>query len=216
MLKRQVVDKLSPPPKVRTERNLQNSRLNPTKPVLRWTSRPDSGQMGVFAQVMRESRKLKTRWRRGWDSNPRTTFAVAGFQDRCLQPLGHPSVLARRSIHNVSGGGIVRKVPLSGAIGSTLRTASHGTRSGHPRSDQAYSLTGCHSVQVKWHCGAKKVAVGEAGPIDERPGKLQRHRSIGRHPHPKAKTARVRPRAVSEIAIGQRPTTALRETCLTT
>src|SRR5579875_3459362 len=30
-------------------------------------------------------------WRRGWDSNPRATCAAAGFQARCLQPLGHPS-----------------------------------------------------------------------------------------------------------------------------
>jgi hypothetical protein len=29
--------KLSPPLKMRTERNLQNSRLNPTRPILRWT-----------------------------------------------------------------------------------------------------------------------------------------------------------------------------------
>jgi hypothetical protein len=34
---------------------------------------------------------LQPFWRRGWDSNPRATFAAAGFQDRCLQPLGHPS-----------------------------------------------------------------------------------------------------------------------------
>ncbi len=27
----------------------------------------------------------------GWDSNPRGTCAPAGFQDRCLKPLGHPS-----------------------------------------------------------------------------------------------------------------------------
>ena len=27
----------------------------------------------------------------GWDSNPRWTCAHAGFQDRCLKPLGHPS-----------------------------------------------------------------------------------------------------------------------------
>ncbi len=31
------------------------------------------------------------KWRRGWDSNPRRTRALAGFQDRCLKPLGHPS-----------------------------------------------------------------------------------------------------------------------------
>jgi hypothetical protein len=87
---------------------------------------PDSGQTRVFHAEKKRIPKTKTRWRRGWDSNPRATSAAAGFQDRCLQPLGHPSVLARRSIHNVSGGGIVRKVPLSGAIGSTLRTASRG------------------------------------------------------------------------------------------
>ncbi len=29
--------------------------------------------------------------RMGRDSNPRWTFAHAGFQDRCLKPLGHPS-----------------------------------------------------------------------------------------------------------------------------
>jgi hypothetical protein len=27
----------------------------------------------------------------GRDSNPRDACAPAGFQDRCLQPLGHPS-----------------------------------------------------------------------------------------------------------------------------
>src|SRR5690242_20913715 len=32
-----------------------------------------------------------TDWRMGRDSNPRDACAPAGFQDRCLQPLGHPS-----------------------------------------------------------------------------------------------------------------------------
>ena len=27
----------------------------------------------------------------GWDSNPREACTPAGFQDRCLKPLGHPS-----------------------------------------------------------------------------------------------------------------------------
>ena len=31
-------------------------------------------------------------WRKGWDSNPRWAFTHDGFQDRCLKPLGHPSV----------------------------------------------------------------------------------------------------------------------------
>src|ERR1700691_2507269 len=35
-----------------------------------------------------------TYWRKGWDSNPRYPCRHAGFQDRCLKPLGHPSVAA--------------------------------------------------------------------------------------------------------------------------
>ena len=31
------------------------------------------------------------KWRSGWDSNPRYTFAYGGFQDHCLRPLGHRS-----------------------------------------------------------------------------------------------------------------------------
>ena len=31
------------------------------------------------------------KWRMGWDSNPRWACTHAGFQDRCLKPLGHPS-----------------------------------------------------------------------------------------------------------------------------
>jgi hypothetical protein len=31
------------------------------------------------------------KWRKGWDSNPRYPCRHAGFQDRCLKPLGHPS-----------------------------------------------------------------------------------------------------------------------------
>ena len=30
-------------------------------------------------------------WRKGRDSNPRYVLPHAGFQDRYLQPLGHPS-----------------------------------------------------------------------------------------------------------------------------
>ena len=34
----------------------------------------------------------KKHWRMGWDSNPRDALTPAGFQDRFLQPLGHPSL----------------------------------------------------------------------------------------------------------------------------
>ena len=35
----------------------------------------------------------------GWDSNPRYAHTHAGFQDRCLKPLGHPS--SRRKLSSV-------------------------------------------------------------------------------------------------------------------
>ena len=39
-------------------------------------------------------RRRKGKWRMEWDSNPRDALTPAGFQDRCLQPLGHPSVVS--------------------------------------------------------------------------------------------------------------------------
>ena len=36
------------------------------------------------------------RWRRGWDSNPRWACTHGGFQDRCLKPLGHLSLIGVR------------------------------------------------------------------------------------------------------------------------
>jgi site-specific DNA recombinase len=48
------------------------------------------------------------KWRMGWDSNPRDACTPGGFQDRCLQPLGHPSgaevrTLAKRDArHNAA------------------------------------------------------------------------------------------------------------------
>ncbi len=37
------------------------------------------------------NREFSEKWRRGWDSNPRYAYTHGGFQDRCLQPLGHLS-----------------------------------------------------------------------------------------------------------------------------
>ena len=42
-------------------------------------------------------------WRMGWDSNPRDACTPAGFQDRSLQPLGHPSA-ERRRVSTQAGG----------------------------------------------------------------------------------------------------------------
>ncbi len=40
-------------------------------------------------------------WRRRWDSNPRDGLPPAGFQDRCLRPLGHTS-LRGASLHGLA------------------------------------------------------------------------------------------------------------------
>ena len=44
-------------------------------------------------------------WRKGWDSNPRCPCRHAGFQDRCLKPLGHPSVLGVEALSKVRPSG---------------------------------------------------------------------------------------------------------------
>ena len=46
-------------------------------------------------RIARRSRTATAGWRMGWDSNPRGACTPAGFQDRCLQPLGHPSSEAK-------------------------------------------------------------------------------------------------------------------------
>ncbi len=38
----------------------------------------------LFAVIPGECLKPETRWRRGWDSNPRATLAAAGFQGRVI------------------------------------------------------------------------------------------------------------------------------------
>jgi site-specific DNA recombinase len=43
------------------------------------------------SQLLPGVRSSVLKWRMGWDSNPREACTPAGFQDRCLKPLGHPS-----------------------------------------------------------------------------------------------------------------------------
>jgi hypothetical protein len=92
---------------VRTERNLQNSLLNPDE-----SSSPVDLECRIpaicafFGRLTRESQKLKTRWRRGWDSNPRATFAAAVFKfDTGLSCIVHficwHRVFAVRAFANV-------------------------------------------------------------------------------------------------------------------
>jgi hypothetical protein len=71
-------------------------------------------------------------WRKGWDSNPRCPCRHAGFQDRCLKPLGHPSVFGDQRL---SRGGARGKVPIAIASRRILvrceRTASRSRTAGH-------------------------------------------------------------------------------------
>ena len=46
--------------------------------------RPEGSPLGGL-------RTTRAGWRREWDSNPRWYRYHAGFQDRCLKPLGHLS-----------------------------------------------------------------------------------------------------------------------------
>ena len=81
-------------------RKIETERISPDRPA----SSPIDLSLRDFELRRRRARRLfatlspifsasETRPRRGWDSNPRGTFIPAGFQDRCLQPLGHPSLL---------------------------------------------------------------------------------------------------------------------------
>ena len=47
--------------------------------------------MGYPTIQSRNVATTKTPKRTGWDSNPRAAFTTAGFQDRCIRPLCHPS-----------------------------------------------------------------------------------------------------------------------------
>jgi hypothetical protein len=86
-----------------------------------------------FADFTQNLPASQTRWRRGWDLNPRATFAAAGFQDRCLQPLGHPSALARPGKHNVSHDYSVRKVPRRLPVWQSAAKCRARSRSWYPR-----------------------------------------------------------------------------------
>lgn len=69
----------------------------------------------------------------GWDSNPRDGLPPAGFQDRCLQPLGHPSRSARL-MAMAAGGKATRRpecIPLrSGQPAPALWISALPVRSG--------------------------------------------------------------------------------------
>ncbi len=69
------------------------------EPTLIPTHRPTQGareccySVDIYVFILTQ----KAVWRMGWDSNPRDGLPPAGFQDRCLQPLGHPSAISVRN-----------------------------------------------------------------------------------------------------------------------
>ncbi len=57
-----------------------------------WLADSETGKCQVRPRISSIHPSVVARvWRRGRDSNPRGTCAPGGFQDRCLQPLGHLS-----------------------------------------------------------------------------------------------------------------------------
>src|SRR5205085_3220960 len=58
---------------------------------------PSDGMLdGILPYIPSKILILLHKWRMGWDSNPREACTPAGFQDRCLKPLGHPSKYLKR------------------------------------------------------------------------------------------------------------------------
>ena len=126
--------KLSPPPKVQTERNLPKLAFEPDE-----TGSPvDLGyripaKCAFFRQRGREPRKLKTRWRREWDSNPRATFAAAGFQDRA--PAYRP----------VLASACVRRGRFQSPRSTSPAIPGNGARCPQARTDDAWGGANCRS-----------------------------------------------------------------------
>lgn len=59
---------------------------------VRRDSNPHAFRRLVLSQLRLPFRHEPILWRTDWDSNPGDALAPGGFQDRCLQPLGHLSV----------------------------------------------------------------------------------------------------------------------------
>jgi hypothetical protein len=67
--------------------------LNPKRPVLRWTSgRRFPAKCAFFMRLMREPRKLKTRWRSESNSNCRATFLNGQYARQSVKRLSRDSL----------------------------------------------------------------------------------------------------------------------------
>jgi hypothetical protein len=70
-------------------RNFQPPSISTSSPRLR---RVASFSYRPLTPTAEANQSFSEIWRMGWDSNPRDACTPAGFQDQCLQPLGHPSI----------------------------------------------------------------------------------------------------------------------------
>ena len=60
--------------------------------LFRLNREPNINQKKKKNEIVKLFQKFKILWRKDWDSNPGKSCPFAGFQDRCFQPLSHPSV----------------------------------------------------------------------------------------------------------------------------
>ena len=123
-------------------------------------------------------------WRREWDSNPRWYRYHAGFQDRCLKPLGHLSVVLRfagLSTKRRGGSCMARRVlegrqPLMESAGRARArraalslqrpaTATAGQRAGTaPRTSAACTVRRASGLRGSIACVAERAPGGAGAP----------------------------------------------------
>ena len=114
-------------------------------------------------------------WRMGWDSNPRDALTPAGFQDRCLQPLGHPSAERYQRLTNFAWGckpGILRRTGVGKVCGVSVSQNEprwrQGQRGGKLQVAEGESQSATHIAiynyrtihsPIKYHLWVKKKAL---------------------------------------------------------
>ena len=125
-----------------TKRHLTELGANPVCPA---------GLTRSVTPAIKLHYKASRVWRKGWDSNPRYPCRHAGFQDRCLKPLGHPSVVPVMSEPVPDCKGRPGAAPRAGAGGSAPRKTQRFVY--HPGAvpiSAAFRLRYIHTLMRKW------------------------------------------------------------------
>jgi arginase len=99
------------------------------------------------------------KWRREWDSNPRYGSPYGGFQDRCLKPLGHPSI---RECTRASRGAAT-----DNGAGMTANTTTLTIYQGPAGDHNSRALGGARVVghALAARLAAETTIVGEPAPV---------------------------------------------------